>query len=115
MHTEPHLTQEPVKMLFAHLYWTEGYIPSAFWPWTSHRLHIFHHCISKWHDLQQVSYDACLRFPTTACRGWDSVLAIQPVLEPLRASPFASSASAAHGPASLDSLFDVIGGLYHEV
>src|SRR2546421_8276229 len=109
MHTEPHLTQEPVKVLFAHLYWTEEYIPPAFWPWMSHRLHILHYCIGKRHDLQHMGRDASLRFPTTACRGWDSVLAVQPVLEPPGTSPPASSASAAHGPASLDGLLDVIG------
>src|SRR6266702_4000055 len=104
MHLEPHLAQELVKMLFAHLYRAEGDIPPAFWPWTSHCLHILHHCIGKWHDLRQMGRDACFCFPSTACRGWDSVLAVQPVLEPPGASPLAPTASPSHGPASLDGL-----------
>src|ERR1051326_2180335 len=47
MHEQAHLSQEPMQMLFTHLDRTEGPIPRAVLPWTSHRLDIFYHNRSR--------------------------------------------------------------------
>ncbi len=102
-------------MLFAHLHGTKGRIPLASLAWTGDGLHIFHHGIGERHDRLQVSHHAGFSLPATACRGGNTLLAIETILKPLGASPFAKSASTPHGSARFHGLLDVIGGLHHEV
>src|SRR6266446_3766802 len=102
-------------MLFAHLHRTESRIPFTPCPWTGDGLHIFHHGIREWQNGLEVSDDAGFGLPPTACRGWDTSLAVMTVIKALRASPLAKSTSTPHGSPCLDGLLDVIGCFRHEI
>ena len=102
-------------MLFAHLHGTKGRIPLASLAWAGDGLHIFHHGIGQWHDRLQVSHHAGFGLPATACRGGNTLLAIETIIKPLGASPFAKSASTPHGSARFHCILDVIRGPHHEV
>src|SRR6266567_3233004 len=115
MDDQPHLSEQVIQMLFAHLNRAKRSVPLAAFAWARHGLHVLNHHVHQWKHSLQLHDHSGLGFPSTARRRRYSCLSLEAIVKPLWSAPLALSSCPPHGSAGLDGLLDVIGCFHHEV